>query len=117
MEAPGEVPAKDAEQEDASAPTVTLPLPEIYKYKLLYLGQQYEKAKQDVVAPLKKLYEDALITQANAAVEADTTCVKIQADRNAVIHELVAMLEANGPAGYRIQTVNPDTGVIEMALI
>jgi hypothetical protein len=90
----------------------TLPLEELYVYKLQLLTKRCEEARVAVVQPLKALYEQDLLRKVNAALSQDAGCRAANEARAACINEILEKTAGALPAGYAVSRISPEDGTV-----
>lgn len=101
---------KKSRKTDLPNENLTLPLEELYKYKLQLLNKELEEAKSLVVTPLKNAYEQELVKRIKESVAANEECQQAHKNRIDCINEILDVVEAELPEGYVVGTINPEEG-------
>ena len=91
---------------------VSLPMDELYKYKLSHVNRVYEDAVQKVKEPLVKKYNQILQTELKEAVRRDPECVAAQREQVMCVNELVELVDGQLPEGYAITELLTEKGLI-----
>jgi adenylosuccinate synthase len=92
--------------------SITLPLEELYKYKLLVLNRKVEDAKQALLVPLRQRYEEAYQKQSQEMLKTDPALARAQEAQKACIEELLAKLKDSLVEGYAVSKIDIDKGEI-----
>ena len=101
-------------ESEEKAKTISLPLPELYVYKLQVLKNNVDKAKEALVQPLKAFYEKELIRQIQAAIAASPECQQAEKALTQCVDEV-----KNGTivgSDYEIVSINAEKAVITATL-
>ena len=91
---------------------ITIPLDELYKYKLQVLEREFTDAKDALVNPLREYFQKEFERQVRAAVEANPACIAAYNAKAECVNALVDTVEPTIPAGYVVSEVNPETGKV-----
>ena len=98
--------------EAVATPPVTVPLDELYVYKLQLLTKNLEEAKAAIAKPLQEAFETELRKRIDAALAQDPAVLAANSTRIKCIDEVLEKLEGVLPEGYKVRVISPETATI-----
>ncbi len=105
---------KDAPVTPPAAPLepVTLPLAELYVYKLQLLTKNLDEAKAAIARPLQEAFEAELRKRIEAALAADEATVAANSARADCINEVLESVKGDLPKDYAVSMLSPENATI-----
>jgi len=91
---------------------VTVPLDELYVYKLQLLDKKLEEAQKAITAPLQALYEQELAKRVSAALKQDPATQEAFNARVDCINEVMDKVTPSLPEGYAVSLISPENAVV-----
>lgn len=91
---------------------VTVPLEELYVYKLQLLTKNLEEAKAAIAKPLQEAFEAELRKRIEADLAADEAVVAANSARTDCVNEVLERVELVLPEGYAVSVISPENATV-----